>query len=59
MIRRLRKSRVFRAVPVIAVTAFVEEEYRDKALAAGFTEWLAKPATASIVQAVARLTGRS
>jgi CheY-like chemotaxis protein len=58
-VRSLRKSRVYGAVPVIALTAFVEDEHREKALAAGFTDWLAKPATDTIVETVARLTGRS
>jgi CheY-like chemotaxis protein len=59
LIRRLRRSRRHNAVPVIAMTAHSADEHRDKALEAGFTEWLAKPATDSIVELVATLAKRS
>ena len=41
--RRLRKMRKFAKVPIIALTASVGDEGRDKCLAAGCTEHLAKP----------------
>lgn len=46
------------AVPAIAVTAYHEDEHREKALRSGFDEWLPKPATDAVVALVARLTRR-
>jgi len=40
------------------MTAFFADEHRDKALAAGFDEWVAKPAIESIVGLVAGLLWR-
>ena len=58
LIRRVRQSRRAPTVGAIAMTAFQEDEHREKALAAGFDEWLAKPATESIVAVVASLVRR-
>src|SRR2546423_138050 len=58
LIRRIRRSSRSSAVPAIAMTAFFADEHRDKALAAGFDEWVAKPAIESIVGLVAGLLRR-
>jgi CheY-like chemotaxis protein len=58
LIRLIRTSLIGHATPAIAVTAFGEREIREKALAHGFDEWLAKPATDTIVDVVARLARR-
>jgi CheY-like chemotaxis protein len=58
LIRRIRRSSRSNAVPAIAMTAFLADEHRDKALAAGFDEWVAKPANESIVGLVASLLRR-
>jgi CheY-like chemotaxis protein len=57
LIRRIRRSRRNSAVPAIAVTAFSADEHREKALEAGFNEWIAKPATDSIILVAAALLG--
>ena len=59
LVRRIRSARGGRNVPVIAITAFYEDEHREKALEAGFSAWLAKPASDTVISVVARLTGRS
>jgi CheY-like chemotaxis protein len=58
LIRHIRKSPWYSGVPAIAITAFSEDEHRQKALDAGFNEWLAKPTTGAIVDVVATLVGR-
>ena len=58
LIRRIRASRAGRTVPVIAITAFYEDEHREKALAAGFSAWLAKPASDRVITAIVRVMGR-
>ena len=58
LIRRIRKSPWYASIPAIAMTAYSEVEHRAKALDAGFNEWLAKPATAEVVDLVATLVGR-
>ena len=58
LIRRIRSARVGADVPVVAITAFHEDEHRDKAMRAGFSAWLAKPATNTVVGVIARLLGR-
>jgi CheY-like chemotaxis protein len=58
LIRRIRRSSRTSAVPAIAMTAFHADEHRDKALAAGFDEWVAKPAIESIVALVGGLLRR-
>jgi CheY-like chemotaxis protein len=58
LIRLVRTSLVGSQTPVIALTAFGDREIREKALAHGFDEWLAKPATDTIVSVVSRLARR-
>jgi CheY-like chemotaxis protein len=58
LIRRIRTARLGRNVPVIAITAFYEDEHRQKALDAGFDAWLAKPALDTVVGVIARVIGR-
>jgi CheY-like chemotaxis protein len=43
VIRRLRSNPAWRAVPVIAVSAYSMPDDRSAALAAGFAEFLTKP----------------
>ena len=58
LVSRIRRSR-HGAVPAVAITAHHEDEHREKALAFGFDEWLAKPAVDVVVSVVARLAGRA
>jgi len=58
LIRRVRSMPQGQAVPAIAVSGLPWETYRQKALEAGFSEWLSKPAADSVIAVVARLTGR-
>jgi CheY-like chemotaxis protein len=58
LIRGIRSTHKGRAVPAVAVTAHHAEEHREKALRAGFDEWLAKPVTDMIVPVVVRLARR-
>ena len=58
LVRRIRASPRGRTVPVVAITSFFEDEHFDKAMAAGFNAWLAKPASDTVVGVIARLTGR-
>jgi signal transduction histidine kinase/CheY-like chemotaxis protein len=46
LIRRIRRGALGGAVPAIALTAFTREDERNKALQAGFTDYLAKPVEA-------------
>jgi CheY-like chemotaxis protein len=55
LIRQIRTALVGNTTPVIAVTAFGDREIREKALAHGFDEWVAKPASDAIVRTVARV----
>ena len=43
LVRRLRSSRTFTAIPALAVTAHARPEDRDAALAAGFNAYVSKP----------------
>jgi CheY-like chemotaxis protein len=58
LIRRIRATAKGKDLPALAMTAYFEDEHREKALAAGFTAWLSKPAMDSIVSVVARLANR-
>jgi CheY-like chemotaxis protein len=58
-IRQLEDPRT-RNVPVLAVTAFGHEHFRQRALAAGFNDHLEKPVDPEhLCLAVARASGRS
>lgn len=58
LIQRVRATAA-RALPALALTAFARVEDRDRALAAGFDEHLAKPIEpALLVTAVARMVRR-
>ena len=54
LIRRVRRREVARggAVPAVALTAFAREEDRERALAAGYEEHVAKPVEPSVLFAV-------
>ena len=57
LIRLLRERG--RLAPAVALTAYAEEESRNKALQAGFQEHVSKPADPQdLLQSVARLAGR-
>jgi CheY-like chemotaxis protein len=58
LVRRIRASPRGREVPVVAITSYFEDEHFDKAVAAGFNAWLAKPASDTVVGVIARLLGR-
>ena len=57
LMRRIRAQGKGTDVPSLAITAFFEDESRDKALQARFNAWLAKPALDAVVSVVARLAG--
>ena len=57
-VRRVRDDLV-RDVPVIAATAYGREHSRERTLAAGFDDYVAKPADpTALCRMVARLAGR-
>jgi CheY-like chemotaxis protein len=58
LIRHVRALQRGADFPAIVISAFSWEEHRATAVAAGFDEWLSRPAINSVVDAVARLTGR-
>ena len=57
LVRTIR-SQVGSKVPMVAITAFPVEEHWQKALDAGFDEWIPKPAHGVVVNVVARLLRR-
>jgi CheY-like chemotaxis protein len=59
LIRLIRTAWNASSTPAIALTSFVDREIRERALAHGFDEWLAKPATHTVVEAILRLTRRN
>ena len=59
LIRMIRSSRKPGAdVPAIAVTAYGLVEVPRKAMDAGFTDWLSKPASDTVVSTAAKLLRR-
>jgi CheY-like chemotaxis protein len=60
VLAELRRDQRFMAIPVLAVTASAMQGDREKALAAGFNGYLAKPvALASIREEIHRLLSKS
>lgn len=59
VLARLRADERFRTVPVLALTASAMSGDRERIMAAGFTDYLSKPAGPELLrEAVARLLGR-
>ena len=58
LIRRLRTLAVGRDVPAVALSALPWEEHRARALEAGFSQWISKPATHALVEVIAALIDR-
>jgi len=54
VLARLRADERFANLPIVVLTASAMAGDRDKALAAGFTNYLAKPVTLSILRAEVR-----
>ncbi|HVP00276.1 MAG TPA: response regulator [Bryobacteraceae bacterium] len=58
VVKEIRKDAAFAGLPVVAVTACAMDGDREKAMAAGFTEYLTKPVRAAILrQKVQQLLG--
>ena len=56
LMRRIRRRAATADIPAIALTAFTRQDDRDKALQAGFTDYLAKPVEpAALAAAIRRL----
>lgn len=54
--RRIREERGLRAVPIIAVSAYGEIQYRDSALEAGCTDYVVAPcAPADLAELIGRI----
>jgi signal transduction histidine kinase/ActR/RegA family two-component response regulator len=59
LMRRIRRRAATADIPAIALTAFTRQDDRDKALQAGFTDYLAKPVEpAALAAAILRLVER-
>jgi NO-binding membrane sensor protein with MHYT domain/CheY-like chemotaxis protein len=59
LMRRIRGRAATADIPAIALTAFTRQDDRDKALQAGFTDYLAKPVEpAALAAAILRLVER-
>jgi CheY-like chemotaxis protein len=50
--REIRKTEALERVPVLALTAHVQEEYREQALAAGCNEFLSKPVDFAVLESL-------
>jgi two-component system, cell cycle response regulator DivK len=50
VLRELRQDPRFAALPIIAITASAMQGDRERALAAGFTSYLTKPVTLSLLR---------
>jgi DNA-binding response OmpR family regulator/tetratricopeptide (TPR) repeat protein len=57
-IRRVRSLREGSAVPAVALSGLPWEEHRPGALAAGFSQWISKPAAHAVIAVIAALLGR-
>jgi DNA-binding response OmpR family regulator len=55
LIRQIRGLRTGRGVPAVAVSSLSWETHRADALAAGFSQWISKPAEQAVVEVVAAL----
>jgi signal transduction histidine kinase/CheY-like chemotaxis protein len=59
LMRRIRRRAATADIPAIALTAFTRQDDRDKALQAGFTDYLAKPVEpAALAEAIRRVAAR-
>ena len=59
LMRRIRRRAATADIPAIALTAFTRQDDRDKALQAGFTDYLAKPVEpAALAAAILRVMER-
>ena len=52
LVKRIRADASFKAIPVIALTSFAEEEYKEKAIESGFDGYAVKTNREAIVSAV-------
>lgn len=58
--RQLRQTAEFVATPLIAVSGYVDAEYREQATAAGFNGFLAKPfALVALQETIERFTAKA
>ena len=59
LMRRIRRRAATADIPAIALTAFTRQDDRDKALQAGFTDYLAKPVEPAVLaEAIRRVAAR-
>ena len=59
LMRRIRQRAATADIPAIALTAFTRQDDRDKALQAGFTDYLAKPVEPAVLaEAIRRVAAR-
>jgi CheY-like chemotaxis protein len=54
LMRRIRRRAATADIPAIALTAFTRQDDRNKALQAGFTDYLAKPVEPAALAAAIR-----
>lgn len=55
LIRRLRTLSCGLDVPAVAISSLPWEEHRARAIEAGFSQWISKPATHALVEVIAAL----